>query len=417
MGTKKTLGIGIVGTGGRGITCLGLRIVETCEETNFRVVALNDANSDRMREAQAYLTAKFADKGIETSIRCHTTDEDLVADPAVDIVLITTPQYAHCSNATVALRSGKKTYLDKPIAHTIEDAQRIVEEERAAQSPMLMGFTRRYEKPWRTAFDLIRDGAIGEPRMLLLRAVIPAHAYFHKFFRRREWSGGVLNEKSAHHFDVFNWFAQSAPLQLSALGGQAVYRPREDAPQRCSECERECPYRVAPRGRPSKHDPDALFGESWMQEDEERLRHDNCVYLPGADIVDHATVQVLYENGITASLFLCVFGPGAHDGETFEIVGTSGRIILNRHEAQLDVVSEHGKKQEIIDCRNEDTASSHFGADLELVREMHRWHDGAPPTVSASDGYLATRMSLAAIQSLTDQGKVVALLDHSIHVE
>ena len=409
MDTKNMVGIGIIGTGGRGITCLGLRIVETCEETNLRIVALNDANPDRMREAQAYLTAKFADKGVEADIHCHATDEALADDPAVDIVMITTPQYAHCGNATAALRSGKKTYLDKPITHTLEDARRIVEAERAAKSVMLMGFTRRYEKPWRTAFGLIRDGVIGAPRMLLLRAVIPSHAYFHKFFRRRKWSGGVLNEKSAHHFDVFNWFAQSMPLQLSALGGQAVYRPSEDAPQRCSECERDCPYRVAPRGRASKHDPKALFGESWMHEDEARLRHDNCVYLPGADIVDHATVQVLYENGITASLFLCVFGPRAHDGETFEIVGTSGRIILNRHEGQLDVVSGHGEKQEIIDCRNEDTGSSHFGADLELVREMRRWYDGAAPTVSASDGYLATRMSLAAVQSVTDQGKVVTL--------
>jgi len=410
MADMQTIGIGIIGTGGRGTTCLGQRIVETAGETGFRVVAVNDVNPERMAEAKGYLTAKFAAAGIQTDIQCHATDAALIDDPNVDIVLITSPQYAHCGNATISLRSGKKTYVDKPIAHNLADAARIVEAEAGAESPILMGFTRRYEKAWQTAFRLIQDGVIGEPRMLLLRAVIPSHVYFHKFYRRREWSGGVLNEKSAHHFDVFNWFAQSRVTQLSAIGGQAVYQPQQDAPARCSECDRECPYRVGPRGQSGAQDQVALFGQSWMSETEEIYRHDNCVYLPGSDNCDHATVQMLYENGVTASLFLCVFGPNAHDQETFEIVGTSGRIILNRHDAQLDVASDYGRKHEIIDCRDAETRSSHFGADLELVREMRRWYDGAVPVVSAKDGYQATRMSLAAVQSLSNSGVVVPLL-------
>ncbi|MBT3377900.1 MAG: Gfo/Idh/MocA family oxidoreductase [Lentisphaerae bacterium] len=412
MATERTIGVGITGTGGRGTTCLGQRIVETAAETGFRVVAVNDVNPERMKEAKGYLTAKFAAAGVQTDIQCHPTDTELVADPNVDIVIVTSPQYAHCKNATIGLRSGKKTYVDKPIAHNLEDAARIVEAEASADSPILMGFTRRYEKAWRTAFSMIQDGVIGETRMLLLRAVIPSHVYFHKFYRRREWSGGVLNEKSAHHFDVFNWFAQSRVTQLSAIGGQAVYRPRDDSPTRCSECDCECPYRIGARGQAEAQDQIALFGRSWMDETEEIYRHDNCVYLPGADNCDHATVQMLYENGVTASLFLCVFGPRAHDAETFEIVGTSGRIILDRHGAKLDVASDYGKKQEIIDCRDAETKSSHFGADLELVREMRRWYDGAIPIVSAKDGYQATRMSLAAVQSLTDSGAVVPLPAH-----
>ena len=403
------IGIGIIGAGGRGINCLGQRVVETCAETGFRVVALNDVSPERMNEARDFLGEKFAAKGIQTDVALHATDAELVADPAVDLVLITTPQYAHCANATVALRSGKKAYLDKPIAHTVEDAAKIVEEERRAGSPLLMGFTRRYERAWRKAFDLVQDGAIGEARMLLLRAVIPSHVYFHKFYRRRKWSGGVLNEKSAHHFDVFNWFAESRATQLSAIGGQAVFRPRSDAPARCSECERECPYRLGPSGWPKAQDEVAVVGNSWAKETEEIYRRDNCVWLPGADNCDHATVQVAYENGVTASLFLCVFGPRAHDQETFEIVGTTGRIILTRHAAQLDVVSEYGRKHEVIDCTDEETASSHFGADLELVREMRRWYDGATPIVSAADGYRATQMSLSAVRSVTQGGTVVPL--------
>ena len=403
-------GVGIIGTGGRGTNCLGQRLVETCAETRFRVVALNDINPARLTEARNFLTAKFAERGVTTDIACHPTDHALVSDPAVDVVLVTTPQYAHCQNTTTALRAGRKTYLDKPIAHTLEDSARIVAEERRAQSPLLMGFTRRYERAWRDAFSLVRDGVIGEVRMLLLRAVIPSHVYFHKFYRRREWSGGVLNEKSAHHFDVFNWFAGGEPRQLSAIGDQAVFRPRPDAPERCSTCARECPYRIGRRDQPKAQDDVAVFGRSWLHETEEIYRHDNCVWLPGADNCDHAIVNVAYENGVKACLFLCVFGPRAHDQETFEIVGTTGRIILTRHSAQLDVVSDYGRSHESIDCTDDETKSSHFGADLELVREMRRWVDGTTPVVSAADGYRATRMSLAAVESTQQNGALIPLL-------
>ena len=50
--------------------------------------------------------------------------------------------------------------MDKPIAHTLEDAIAIVEEEQRANSPILMGFTRPYEYPWRKAYELVRDGVI-----------------------------------------------------------------------------------------------------------------------------------------------------------------------------------------------------------------------------------------------------------------
>lgn len=410
MTIREHIGIGIIGAGGRGIACLGRHIVGTCESTGFRITALHDINATRVREARDFLTAAFAARAVHADITCHASNEALVQDPRVDIVLVTTPQYAHRAGATTALRAGKRTYVDKPIAHTLEDAAAIVAEETRAQSPVLMGFTRRYERAWREAFALVEAGEIGAPHMLLLRAVIPSHVYFHKFYRRREWSGGVLNEKSAHHFDVFSWFARSRPTALSAIGGQAVFAPRPDTPARCSECTRDCPYRVRRRGTTSAPDEVPVFGQSWMDESEEVYRHDNCVWLAGADICDHAVVQVAYENGVKACLYLSVFGPQSHDQETFEIVGTSGRIILTRHSAGLDVVADHGRDQRTVDCSDAETRSSHFGADLELLREMRSWCDGAPPLVSAADGFVATRMSLAAVDSVSSGGRQITLV-------
>ena len=129
-----------------------------------------------------------------------------------------------------------------------------------------------------------------------------------------------------------------------------------------------------------------------MNATDEYDRVDNSVYLPGADIQDNASLQIRYESGIVASLWVSFFGPKADDQETFELIGTEGRIILTRHTGVLDVVTDYGAKHEVIDCKKDDFGSSHFGADLELVRELRSFYDGAKPHVSARSGLEAARM-------------------------
>ena len=71
-----------------------------------------------------------------------------VHDPAVDLVIVTTHTNAHREPVEAATAAGKRVYLDKPISVTLEDAEAIQAAEKKAGKPMLMAFTRRYEKPW-----------------------------------------------------------------------------------------------------------------------------------------------------------------------------------------------------------------------------------------------------------------------------
>ena len=52
--------------------------------------------------------------------------EAAAADPRVEALYICTPHHLHLEHATLAARSGKHILLEKPIAHTLEDAQAIV---------------------------------------------------------------------------------------------------------------------------------------------------------------------------------------------------------------------------------------------------------------------------------------------------
>ncbi|MBN2449948.1 MAG: Gfo/Idh/MocA family oxidoreductase [Lentisphaeria bacterium] len=407
----KPVHVAIVGAGSRGLYNLATRIAESAAETGLRVTALCDRRQERLDEACEYLGAAFREHGVDCRPRGTTDWNEVAADPAIDAVMVTTPQCFHREPAVAALRAGKRVYVDKPLAHTLEDARAILEEQTRTGHPVMVGFTRRYEAPWQRARELLRSGAIGDLHMAILRDIIPFHTFFHRWHRRRQWSGGALNDKSSHHCDVLNWFAESRALRISAMGGRRVFRTREDAPARCLDCpDRECPYRIGPtRGRRLSQEEMEIKGNAWLHAESEFERADTCVYLPGADIKDHAVIQVAYENGVVGSLIVSFFGPKAEDQETMELVGTRGTILLNRHTGSLRLITDHGRTLKTEDCRSADFQGSHFGADAELVRRFRRFCDGEPPVVSAIEGYEATRMIMAVHDAIDAGGATIDL--------
>lgn len=379
--------IGIVGAGLRGVYVMGARAAEC----GLKISALCDRLPARAREGSAYLESLQG-----APVKVHIDHRALIADPEVELVWVTTPTYAHRDPAVAALKSGKRVYLDKPVAVTLEDSEAMLAAEARAGRPVIMGFTRRYERSWREAHRLVREGAIGELQMMLLRSVIPYTRYFHLWHRRQHRSGGAFNDKCSHHLDVFNWFAGSRCLGLSALGGRSgVIEPDPTAPKFCRDCERDCRFNIYKDAELAELGISEL-PPSWTEGDDEEARLDNCVYHGEIDIDDHMTVQLSYQNGIKASLFFSIFGPQAEDQETLELVGSRGRLRLERSSGLLDLA---GDDRRVIDTRDPEFTSSHFGADLELMRELKRFVKGAPPVATLADGHQSLRMVRAALES------------------
>ncbi len=405
---NQHIGVSIIGAGERGVYFIGSRMAEIAVETGFRIVGVFDALPERAEYAARHLSGIYSRVGLAHDVRVF---EDLPAateDPAVDLVLVTTHTNAHREPLEAALGAGKKVYLDKPISVTLPDAEAIVTAEEQSGTPVLMGFTRRYERPWIEAIRLAADGAIGDPQMILLRSVIPYTRYLQLWHRKSAISGGALNDKCSHHFDVLNWIAGARPVSVSAIGGRSgVFKPDPNAPERCSECERDCPYRrhetLVDRFEGIGHAANPSWSRAIRVED----RNDTCVYLPGADIDDHAIVTVRYENGMSACLFFTIFGPWAEDQETLEIVGSTGRLRMERHSGSIDLVADHGHKHETITFNDPNRSSTHFGADLELVRTMRRFCAGEVPPVGVKEGLASLQLVLAASQSLRNGGAPV----------
>ena len=414
---EQPIRVAVVGAGERGVYVLGARAVELREETGIVIRLLCDTNEERAAEAKRYLEDLYSKSGAEVKIDLEPDYSKAIDREDIDSVFVTNYTSEHRGPTVEALAAGKQVYLDKPMATTLEDAEAMIAAESAAGRPLIMGFTRRYEHSWRKAVELLREGRIGNLQSILLRSVIPYARYLQRWHRKRERSGGALNDKVSHYYDALNWIAESRPTTLSAVGGRSsVFAPDPTAPARCRDCDRDCPFRALPSetvpeiGIVYRLDPDyrkqrdSIFTRpSWTAAIREDAQIDNCVYSPDNDIIDHAVVSLEYENGVKASLFWNIFGPSAEDEESIELVGSSGRLRLTRDSGEIDIISEYGAKHETIDARGAHFESSHFGADIQLLRTIRRHFEGEDPVAGTADGYESLRM-VEATQRAIDQG-------------
>ena len=135
----------------------------------------------------------------------------LLDDPSVDVVSITTHVHDHRDIALDALRAGKHVFLEKPMAPSVEDCDRIIEVARQASGLFMVGHICRFDPRVALAKQAIDEGRIGK--------IISMHA-------RRNLSQAigrmVLDSISAlmgdgiHDADLMLWFSGAKPVSVYA---------------------------------------------------------------------------------------------------------------------------------------------------------------------------------------------------------
>jgi len=88
---------------------------------------------------------------------------ELVNDPRVDIVSITTPNSMHREMALAAIAAGKHVHCEKPMALTLAEAEEMVEAATRAGVKTIVGYNYLKNPAFQHACRLVRDGAIGRP--------------------------------------------------------------------------------------------------------------------------------------------------------------------------------------------------------------------------------------------------------------
>jgi phthalate 4,5-cis-dihydrodiol dehydrogenase len=135
--------------------------------------------------------------------RAYATVAEVCADPGVEAVWIATPNRFHAAHAIEAMRAGKHVIVEKPMAITMEEADRMVEASRANGVTLLAGHTRSLSIWNRAMRRIALSGAIGG-----LRAIhIAAHTDW--MIRPRtpdeldpNQGGGIVFRQGPHQIDT-----------------------------------------------------------------------------------------------------------------------------------------------------------------------------------------------------------------------
>ena len=152
----KDIHIGLIGTGGMG----------KAHATAFKNVPLvfGSEPGRPVLEIVADVEAKALERWAgEFGFARWTTDwREIVADPGVDVVDITTPNHLHAEMAIAAAQAGKHVYCEKPLATTSAEAARIVAAVEKAGVISIVGFNYLKNPAQAFAKQLIESGELGE---------------------------------------------------------------------------------------------------------------------------------------------------------------------------------------------------------------------------------------------------------------
>lgn len=234
------LNLGVIGVGGRGRA-------NTSGVAGEHIYALCDVQQEPIDIAKQ----QFPDA------RVYHDWRELIGDPSIDAVVISTADHHHALAAIAAMRAGKHVYCEKPLAHTVYEARLMqdVYNERRGQIATQMGTQIHATENYRRVVELIQGGAIGpvkeahvwcnrtiptvevailpeQPQpegfhwdVWLGPAAIRSHneQYYQggnlNWNRRWDFGNGVLGDMGSHLIDLAFWALElKRPLAVESVG-------------------------------------------------------------------------------------------------------------------------------------------------------------------------------------------------------
>lgn len=130
-----------------------------------RLVAVCDLDSKRLGHAQKYVTDYYAGKGQTVEVKTYGDYRELLQQPGIDAVAISTPDHWHSEPVVAAALAGKDVYVQKPLSMTIHEGRQVSDTLRARKVAFQIGSQQRSDSPWpqfRRACELVRNGRIGK---------------------------------------------------------------------------------------------------------------------------------------------------------------------------------------------------------------------------------------------------------------
>lgn len=204
---NSPLNIGVVGLGRLGT-----------QYARYFTSRLPGSRLHAVMDLQPHITRAVADEN--GSPKAYQDFRDLVNDPELDAVVVTTPTKLHAEVVIAAAEAGKAIFCEKPLSLDLEEAERMDQAVQKAGVFFQLGFMRRFDRAYAAAKRKIEEGMIGEP--VVFKSTSKDQFPPPVDYLRPANSGGLFIDMGIHDFDLARWFMGEVRTVYSA-GGALAY--------------------------------------------------------------------------------------------------------------------------------------------------------------------------------------------------
>ena len=144
--------------------------------------------------------------------RYYTDAQSLINDPQVNAVYIATPPSSHATYAIMAMKAGKPVYVEKPLAASYMDCQRVMRISRETGVPCFVAYYRRKLPYFNKVQELLLEGAIGKVVNVQIRFSVPPRDLDYNStnlpwrVQRDIAGGGYFYDLAPHQLDLLQEF-------------------------------------------------------------------------------------------------------------------------------------------------------------------------------------------------------------------
>lgn len=409
MSQKKRYAI--VGTGSR--SSMYIKAICNTYPDRAELVGLCDSNQSRMNYYNNVFLKKSCNNHPDVPTYKADRFDDMIAECKPDVIIVTSMDRTHHKYTCRAMELGCDVITEKPMTIDAEKCQQIIDTQKRTGRNVTVTFNYRYAPRNSKVKEVLQSGVVGEITSVHFEWLLDtSHGadYFRRWHRNKVNSGGLMVHKATHHFDLVNWWLNSEPVTVFAMGDLKFYGKINAEKRGITEFysrARNNPIAAKdPFALKISPDDETMMGLYYNAEQEDGYYRDQSVFGDGISIEDNMGVMVRYRNNAVMTYSLCAHCPW--EGYRIVFNGTKGRLEFNvveksfvdgkgenmaefgmrelgedRKQLVPEIIFQpHWGKAQVItyDC---DTLAGHGGGDAKLLKNLFVGVDEDPLGLAA----------------------------------
>ncbi len=156
IGSNDRVNVGVVGFSNRHQNDHIPAFMKSHADMNFDIIAVSDIWSIRREAGKAYLKQK-----LNHDVQACANNDAIYAIKEVDAVMISTADFQHALHTIEAVKAGRDTYTEKPLAETMDDNRAVLKAVKESGRIVQIGSQRRSGINYKAAYDFIQSGKFG----------------------------------------------------------------------------------------------------------------------------------------------------------------------------------------------------------------------------------------------------------------